>query len=75
MRGVRTIFVTLMKAAMLVTAFNLCAGQIGVDFSWTDQDGRTFQLSQLHGKVVLLFFGYTYCPDICPTELAASPRC
>ena len=40
------------------------------DFSLTDQDGGTFRLSDQQGKVVLLFFGYTSCPDVCPTTLA-----
>jgi protein SCO1 len=33
-------------------------------------DGSNFSLSQLQGKPVLLFFGYTNCPDVCPTTLA-----
>lgn len=33
-------------------------------------DGTTFRLSEMHGKVVALFFGYTSCPDICPTTMA-----
>jgi protein SCO1/2 len=36
----------------------------------TDQDGRPFDLAQLRGKPVLVFFGYTHCPDVCPTSLA-----
>lgn len=44
---------------------------LGGDFSLTDQFGNQFELQQLRGKVVLLFFGYTYCPDICPTELSS----
>src|SRR5947207_11889354 len=40
------------------------------NFSLTDQDGRPFHLTQLRGKVVLLFFGYTSCPDACPTTLS-----
>ena len=36
----------------------------------TDQDGRSFDLAQLRGKPVLVFFGYTHCPDVCPTNLA-----
>jgi protein SCO1/2 len=35
-----------------------------------DQDGETRQLDQLKGKWSLVFFGYTFCPDICPTTLA-----
>jgi len=36
----------------------------------TDQDGQPVSLDQLKGKWSLLFFGYTFCPDICPTTLA-----
>ena len=33
-------------------------------------DGGTFDLAEERGRVVLLFFGYTHCPDICPTTLS-----
>ena len=36
----------------------------------TDQDGQPVQLDQLKDKWSLLFFGYTFCPDICPATLA-----
>ncbi|WP_459207359.1 SCO family protein [Pseudomonas sp. MLB6B] len=36
----------------------------------TDQNGQPVSLGQLKGKWSLVFFGYTYCPDICPTTLA-----
>jgi protein SCO1/2 len=36
----------------------------------THASGETFRLSDQKGKIVLLFFGYTSCPDICPTTLA-----
>jgi protein SCO1/2 len=39
------------------------------DFTLTDQSGQPFRLSEQRGKVVLLFFGYTSCPDVCPTTL------
>lgn len=35
----------------------------------TDANGQPFQLSSLKGKVVVVFFGYTQCPDVCPTTL------
>ena len=35
-----------------------------------DQNGRDFQLASLHGSVVLLVFGFTNCPHICPVEMA-----
>jgi protein SCO1/2 len=40
------------------------------DFVLTDENGETFRLSDQRGNVVLLFFGYTSCPDVCPTTLA-----
>lgn len=40
------------------------------DFTGTNWDGTPFRLSDLRDKVVLLFFGYTSCPDVCPTNLA-----
>jgi protein SCO1/2 len=40
------------------------------DFTLTDQHGQRFRLSDQRGKVVLLFFGYTQCPDVCPMTLA-----
>jgi protein SCO1/2 len=40
------------------------------DFTLTGQDGQPLSLSDLRGKPTLLFFGFTHCPDICPTTLA-----
>jgi len=40
------------------------------DFSLTTNAGDEFSLHQLQGKIILLFFGYTSCPDVCPTTLA-----
>lgn len=41
----------------------------GVDFTLTDQDGERLSTTELEGKVVLLYFGYTHCPDFCPATL------
>ena len=38
-------------------------------FTLTDQWGQTRSLSDFKGKAVVLFFGYTQCPDVCPTSL------
>ena len=43
----------------------------GRDFSLTDPSGKQRALADFRGKVVVLFFGYTQCPDVCPTTLAA----
>lgn len=40
------------------------------EFTLTDQFGHIRSLSEFHGKIVSLFFGFTHCPDICPTHLA-----
>lgn len=39
------------------------------DFELTTQDGQPFRLKDQQGKPVLMFFGYTNCPDVCPTTL------
>ena len=41
----------------------------GGDFALTDQKGAPFRLQDQRGKIVLLFFGYSSCPDACPTTL------
>lgn len=40
------------------------------DFTLVDQHGREFRLSDQRGRAVVLFFGYTMCPDVCPATLA-----
>lgn len=35
-----------------------------------DQDGRSVRLAELAGKVNMVFFGFTHCPDVCPTGLS-----
>lgn len=42
---------------------------LGGDFSLTDQYGRTVGLNDFKGKVTALVFGFTHCPDVCPTHL------
>lgn len=44
------------------------------DFQLVDHDGRAFHSSSLDGKPALLFFGYTHCPDACPTTMAKVAR-
>ncbi|MBI3144787.1 MAG: SCO family protein [Pseudogulbenkiania sp.] len=43
--------------------------QFGGDFTLTDHTGKPRSLSDFKGKVVALFFGYTHCPDVCPTTM------
>ena len=42
----------------------------GKDFSLTDHNGQPRRLADFKGKAVVLFFGYTQCPDVCPTTLS-----
>lgn len=71
MQNIKPFFLTLLVAFMLASQNSYAQDDsIGGDFSLTDHDGQPFQLQQMQGKVVLLFFGYTYCPDVCPAGLA-----
>jgi protein SCO1/2 len=42
---------------------------VGGPFTLTNQDGRRVTDQDFRGKYMLIFFGYTYCPDVCPSEL------
>jgi protein SCO1/2 len=44
------------------------------DFELTNQHGEPFRLADYRGKVVLLFFGYAHCPDVCPVTLSTWSR-
>lgn len=45
--------------------------QVGGPFQLTDQNGRAVDESLLKGKWTAVFFGFTFCPDVCPTTLQA----
>lgn len=49
---------------------DITGADFATDFKLTDHHGETRQLSDYQGKVVALFFGFTHCPDICPTTMA-----
>jgi protein SCO1/2 len=44
---------------------------VGGRFALNDASGRERKLDEFRGRLVLLYFGYAYCPDVCPTDLAA----
>lgn len=43
--------------------------QVGGPFTLVDGDGRTVRDSDFRGRFMLIYFGYTFCPDVCPTSL------
>ncbi|HKW37561.1 MAG TPA: SCO family protein [Burkholderiales bacterium] len=49
---------------------DITGADYGRDFALTDQTGKTRTLADFRGKLVVVFFGYTHCPDVCPTTLA-----
>ncbi len=49
---------------------DISGSAIGSEFALADQHGKQRHLADFRGQVVLLFFGYTHCPDVCPTTLA-----
>lgn len=52
-------------------ASDVTGAGFGRDFALTDAAGKPRTLADYRGKVVVLFFGYTQCPDVCPTTLSA----
>jgi len=59
------------SAAALIKALLGGREPVGGPFDLIDQDGRRRTDADFRGKLVLLYFGYTHCPDVCPTELQA----
>ena len=49
---------------------DITGANFGKDFQLKDHNGKDRSLADFKGKVVVLFFGYTHCPDVCPTTLA-----
>ena len=78
----------LVVAAALASLLTIAAAEVSVapfrgraelvaeryDFRLQDPSGRWYTMADFRGRVVLFFFGYTQCPDACPTELARMAR-
>jgi protein SCO1 len=74
-------FSTILLAMLVLSALASCAGPYtyhgtelvgdkpAPDFTLTGADGQPVSLSDFRDKVVVLYFGYTFCPDVCPTTL------
>jgi protein SCO1/2 len=57
-------------AATPFNGVDITGSDLGPDFRLTDHNGTPRTLADFRGKVVALFFGYTHCPDVCPTTLS-----
>ena len=57
------------KTTEAFTATDITGAEFAKTLSLTDHTGKQRSLSDFKGKVVVLFFGYTHCPDVCPTTL------
>jgi protein SCO1 len=51
-------------------ATDITGADFARDFKLTDHNGQVRTLADFKGKVVAIFFGYTHCPDVCPTTLS-----
>jgi protein SCO1 len=49
---------------------DITGADFATDFNLVDHNGQPRQLADYQGKIVALFFGFTHCPDICPTTMA-----
>jgi protein SCO1/2 len=72
MKGLLGIWVAVLLGAAGWIGWDAYQGKqpaIGGPFTLVDQDGHTVTSDSLKGKPTLIYFGYTYCPDVCPTSL------
>ncbi len=51
------------------TAIDITGADYAKDFALTDHNGKLRTLQDFRGKIVMMFFGYTQCPDVCPTSM------
>jgi len=59
------------SAAQLMDDLMWSRGPIGGPFALTDHTGKLRTDGEFRGKLMVVYFGYTYCPDVCPTDLLA----
>lgn len=59
------------SAAQLMDDLMWNRGPIGGPFTLTDQTGKIRRDDEFRGKLMIVYFGYTSCPDVCPTDLMA----
>jgi protein SCO1/2 len=67
--GATSLFVACKPDVLNFTAIDITGADYGKDFALTDQNGQLRTLKDFQGKVVMVFFGYTQCPVVCPTSM------
>jgi cytochrome oxidase Cu insertion factor (SCO1/SenC/PrrC family) len=59
------------SAARMMDDLMYGRGAVGGPFTLTDQTGRKRSDSEFRGRLMIVYFGYTFCPDVCPADLIA----
>ena len=59
------------SAAQMMDDLMYGRGSVGGPFTLTDASGKPRSDSEFRGKLMIVYFGYTFCPDVCPTDLMA----
>ncbi len=67
--GAAGLFTACTEAPPAFVSVDVTGAEYARGFTLTDHNGQVRKLSDFAGKVVVLFFGYTQCPDVCPTSM------
>ena len=70
--SIRLVFASILFISTITAQAN--PSKLGGNFELTSHKGETFQLSDIKGKVGIIFFGFTHCPDVCPNTLLEIQR-
>ena len=68
--GATALFTACSPQQPVFSSIDVTGADYAKGFELTDHNGQVRHLSDFAGKVVVLFFGYTQCPDVCPTSMA-----
>jgi protein SCO1/2 len=58
------------STSLSLKATDITGADFGLDLQLTDFNGQARKLADFRGKAVVVFFGYTHCPDVCPTTMS-----
>ncbi|MDP3191210.1 SCO family protein [Rhodoferax sp.] len=72
--GAASLFSACSPNAPQFTAIDITGADYAKGFSLTDHNGQVRTLQDFQGKIVMMFFGYTQCPDVCPTSMLEMAR-